>query len=90
MFPQFPETKSEHIHKYTIESGEAKIIADYAHISVFAAFRLDVITYYETLRDAVIYNNMQTEEGQNRLDDAWILEQKRPDRNSLRKMLGKE
>jgi hypothetical protein len=38
----------------------------------------------------VIYNNMQTKEGMKRLDDAWILEQVRPDRKSLREHFGKE
>lgn len=72
-----------------VESGEQKIIADYAGISIFAALNLDIITYYKTLRDAVIYNNMQTKEGRKRLDDAWILEQTKPDRKSLREQFAK-
>lgn len=72
-----------------VESGEQKIIADYAGISIFAAFNLDIITYYKTLRDAIIYNNMQTEEGRKRLDDAWIMEQTKPDRKSLREHFSK-
>lgn len=33
---------------------------------------------------------MQTEQGQKRLDSAWIMEQTKPDRESLRKAFGKE
>ena len=59
-------------------------------MTIFGAFNLDILTYYRTLRDAIIYNNMQSKEGRKRLDDAWILEQDKPDRQALRENFGKE
>ena len=67
-----------------------KIIADYARISIFDVLELNMEDYFETLKDAVIYNNMQTEEGQKRLDDAWILSQTKPDRATLRAYFGRK
>lgn len=77
------------MHRYTVESVECKIVADYARISIFDALELSIDEFYSTLRDAVIYNNMQTDEGNKRLDDAWIFEQTKPDRKSLRETFGK-
>jgi len=36
------------------------------------------------LRDAVIFNHSQTEEGDKYLDKCWTLEQTEPDRKALR------
>ena len=59
-------------------------------MSIFAVLNLDIVTYYQTLRDAIIYNNMQSKEGRKRLDDAWIIEQTKPDRKTLRETFWKE
>lgn len=67
-----------------METAELKVIADYANVSIFEVEDLDYIRYLELLRDAVIYNNMQSKEGRERLDEAWILEQTKPDRKRLR------
>ena len=49
---------------------------------------LDLKNFLIFLRDAVIYNNMQSKKGMEWLDNAWILEQKSPDRKSLRENFG--
>ena len=41
-------------------------------------------------RDAWIHMLSRTEEGQKYLDDAWRMEQTKPDRKKLRKKFGKE
>ena len=87
--PYYP-TESKGINQYTVSTAEEKIIADYANISIFDVYELNLIEYMTFLRDAVIYNNMQTESGREWLDNAWILEQKRPDRKQLRDKFSKK
>lgn len=77
------------MNQYIVSSGEAKIIADYLNMSVIDVDNLDIVAYRKFLRDAVIYNNMQTKEGRDWLDNAWILEQDKPDRKALRNRYGK-
>lgn len=81
--------KSEHINQYTLSTGEYKIVADYANMSIPDVLDLPLMDYLELYRDAVIWNNMKSEEGMKRLDDAWILEQNKPDRDALKELLGK-
>ena len=64
-------------------------MADYANMSIPDVLELPLLDYLELFRDAVIYNNLRTEEGKQRLDDAWILEQTKPDRNALKEFLQK-
>lgn len=59
-------------------------MADYANMSIPDVLELPILDYLELFRDAVIYNNMRSEEGRQRLDDAWILEQTKPDRSALK------
>lgn len=58
-------------------------------MSVIDVDNLDIVVYRKFLRDAVIYNNMQTKEGRDWLDNAWILEQDKPDRKALRNRYSK-
>lgn len=51
---------------------------------------LDYLQYLVWLRDAYIHKLSQTEAGQEYLDNAWRMEQTKPDREALRKKLGKE
>ena len=64
-------------------------MADYANMSIPDVFELPLLDYLELFRDAVIYNNMRSEEGIKRLDDAWILEQTKPDKSALKEFLQK-
>lgn len=59
-------------------------------MSIPDVMELTLLDYLELYRDAVIWNNMKSEEGMKRLDDAWILEQNKPDRKALKELLGKE
>jgi len=59
-------------------------VADYANMSIPDVLELPLLDYLELFRDAVIYNNLRSEEGRQRLDDAWILEQTKPDRSALK------
>jgi hypothetical protein len=51
---------------------------------------LDYLTYLTWRRDAFIYRWSQTEKGREYLDNAWRMEQTKPDREALRKKLRKE
>lgn len=50
---------------------------------------MDIFKYWFLLREAVIYNCMQTEEGQKYLEKCWMADQTEPDRDMLRKVFGK-
>lgn len=76
--------ESEHINQYTLDTGEYKIVADYANMSIPEVYDLLLLDYLRLYKDAVIYNNIRSEEGMKRLDNAWILEQDKIDRNALR------
>ena len=74
---------------YTAETGNDKFTADYAGISIFEVQELDVFTYWQLLRDAVIYSCQQTEDGRDYLERCWAAEQTEPDRKALRRYFGK-
>ena len=48
------------------------------------------MTYLTWRRDAFIHKMSQTEKGQEYLNNAWRMEQTKPDREALRKKLRKE
>ena len=51
---------------------------------------LNYLDYLRYRRDAFIYHMSQTEKGQEYLDNAYRLEQTKPDRKALRNKFGKE
>ena len=69
---------------YIVESIGEKRVAEYLRISMLEVDELDLVSYIFYLREAVIYNNSQTEEGREYLRNANRLEQTSPDRKKLR------
>lgn len=69
---------------YIVESIGEKRVAEYLRISMLEVDELDLVSYHFYLREAVIYNNSQTEEGREYLRNANRLEQTSPDRKKLR------
>ena len=65
-------------------------MADYSGLSLLEVEALDYLTYLTWRRDAFIYRWSQSEKGREYLDNAWRLEQTKPDREALRKKLRKE
>lgn len=51
---------------------------------------MDVFEFWLYLRDAFIYKHMQTQEGREYLEKCWCIEQTKPDRESLRKKMGRK
>ena len=65
-------------------------MSSYLGISVIDVDQLDYIDYLRYRRDAFIYKMSQTEKGQEYLDNAYRLEQTKPDRKRLNEKYGKE
>ena len=65
-------------------------MADYTGLDFLQVEALDYLTYLTWRRDAFIHKMSQTEKGQEYLDNAWRMEQTKPDREALRKKLRKE
>lgn len=63
---------------------------EYTGLDFFQIGELDIVQFLLWRRDAFIYRLNQTEEGQKYLDNAYRMEQTKPDRAALRKKLGKE
>lgn len=67
---------------------EEKTVCDYTGYGFDKLEELEVFEYWLLLKDAIVYNYMQTEEGREYLDNCWRIEQTEPDRKSLRERMG--
>ena len=65
-------------------------MADYSGLNFREVESLDYLTYLTWRRDAFIHKWSQSEKGREYLNNAWRLEQTKPDREALRKKLRKE
>ena len=77
-------------HQYETVTWWQHLVAQYAGISLLDVRELDYIRYLTWRRDAFIYWLNQSESGQEYLDDAWRLEQTKPDRQKLRAKYGRK
>ena len=77
-------------HEYKIETQWENLVAHYVGISMLEVEELNYLDYLRYRRDAFIYRMSQTEKGQEYLDNAYRLEQTKPDRKALRDKFGKE
>lgn len=66
------------------------LVAQYTGLNILQVQELDYLDYLIYRRDAFIHRMSQTEEGEKYLNNAWRLEQTKPDRDNLRKKFGKE
>lgn len=73
-----------------IVTTDEHLVARYTGLNILQVEELDYLDYLLYRRDAFIYFMSQTEKGEKYLDNAWRLEQTKPDRESLRKKFGKE
>ena len=83
------EAESWPDNPYTITTREAKVVFEYSGIGFEDQRDLDVFTYWQLLRDAVIYRLDQSKGGREYLQSCWIGEQTEPDRKTLRELFGK-
>lgn len=77
-------------HQYETTSWWQHLVAQYAGISLLDVRDLDYIQYLIWKRDAFIVFMSRTEKGQEYLDEAWRLEQTKPDRPKLRAKYGRK
>lgn len=66
------------------------MVAEYTGLTLYEVRELDYLHYLTLRRDAFIHRMNQTEKGREYLDNAWRMEQTKPDRAALRKKLRKE
>jgi hypothetical protein len=67
-----------------------QLVAEYTGLTLYDIRELDYLDYLLLRRDAFIHKLNQTEKGREYLDNAWRMEQTKPDRLALRKKLRKE
>lgn len=68
---------------------EEKTVCKYTGYDFDRLDSMEVFEYWLLLRDAVIYNYMQTSEGLEYLENCWRMEQTSPDRKKLREKMTK-
>ena len=66
------------------------MVSEYTGLNFFEVSQLNYLQYLVWRRDAFIHMLSRTEAGQEYLDNAWRMEQTKPDRAALRKKFGKE
>lgn len=90
MLPYYPgDGNGTAGHQYTITSWWLHLVSEYTGLSFHEVRALDYLQYLIWRRDAYIYRLNSTEAGREYLDNAWRMEQTKPDRVKLRKKLGK-
>lgn len=77
-------------HQYEVLTHWEYIVARYVGISILDVEELNYLDYLKLRRDAFIYRMNQTEKGREYLDNAYRLEQTKPDKQALREKFGKE
>lgn len=76
-------------HNYKNTTWERRLVSEYTGLNFHQVGQLDYGLYLLWLRDAFIHSLSRTEEGREYLDNAWRMEQTKPDRAKLRAKLGK-
>lgn len=66
------------------------LVSGYTGLNMLEVEELDYIDYLQYRRDAFIWRMSQTERGEEYLNNAWNLEQTKPDRKVLREKFGEE
>ena len=65
-------------------------MSNYTGLNFHEVGQLNYVEYLSYRRVAFIFTMNQTEKGQEYLDNAWRMEQTKPDRAALRRKFGKE
>lgn len=80
-------TDSQGSHRYDTPTWWKHLVAEYTGLNFDQVGALNYIEYLQYRRDAFIYRLSQTEKGQEYLDNAWRMEQTKPDRAALRRKI---
>lgn len=87
--PYYPTADSTGGHDYRTTSWWHHLVAEYTGLTLVEVGRLDYLVYLTWRRDAYIHKLNSTEKGKEYLDNAWRMEQTKPDREALRRKLKK-
>lgn len=74
-------------HQYINTTWGLHLVAAYAGLDFHQVEQLNYGVYLQWLRDAYIYMLNGSEEGRAYLDDAWRMEQTKPDKSKLREFV---
>lgn len=88
--PYYPQADNDKGHQYSVSTWFKKLVSKYTGLNFLEVGELDYLRFLQWRRDAYIYELSRTEAGQEYLDNAWRMEQTKPDRIGLRRKLGKE
>lgn len=77
-------------HQYNTITYWVHRVSEYTGLNFLEVWALDYVLYLTLRRDAFIAWLSKSEKGQEYLDNAWRMEQTKPDRKALRKNFGKE
>lgn len=75
---------------YEVETYLRHLVATYTGLNFNEIGQLNYIDFLQYRRDAYIQRCMSTQEGRNHLHECWRFEQTKPDREKLRRTVGKE
>ena len=65
------------------------LVSQYTGLNILEVEELDYIDYLTFRRDAFIYKMSKTDKGEEYLNNAWRLEQTKPNREKLKEKFGK-
>jgi hypothetical protein len=74
---------------YSVETLDDKFVIDYTKLNILEISELNIVEYWQYLRDSYIHQLNQTEEGRKYLENCWIMTQTKPDKKALREQFGK-
>lgn len=82
-------TDEEYKPFLVVYTEDLKLTSDYTGMNFKELLTLDCVSYKYLFRDAFVYKMKQSKEGQEYLENCWILTQTAPDKESLRKQFSK-
>lgn len=83
-----PAIKQEKKETYYIaDTQELKIVADYTNSSFGDLESLGILRFWRYYRDAVIWNCSGSEAGREKLKEAWLSVQTKPDRAAINELI---
>lgn len=69
-----------------VQTEDIKLVSDYTGLNFNEVLQLDCFTYKIIFKDAFIYKMRSKPEGQEYLENCWLLTQTQPDKKNLRQL----
>ena len=79
--PYYPDEQVETYYK--CNSIDVKIVTDYTKLNFSEVYKLDILTFWAWLHDAVVWNCSQSKDGKDYLEKCRANSQQEPDRNAF-------